>query len=171
MATAGIMNLHGGRLLGAWRAAAVGLVAAACWLFGAAPVALAADARADAAAATPGTASPGSAGPGGSGGPDAGLWQDPAFQKQFLGTYGAVSELEPKLTQIEREQLEKIMTLMGTDLDAATTALTAAATPQASAVFDFTLGNVHFQKDRIEQAAACYQTAVTKFPAFRRAHK
>jgi tetratricopeptide (TPR) repeat protein len=99
------------------------------------------------------------------------LWSDPVFQKQFLGTYGAVSELEPRLTQIEREQLEKIMILMGTDIDAAAAALAAAATPQASAVFDFTLGNVNFQKDRLDQAAACYQGAVTKFPSFRRAHK
>jgi tetratricopeptide (TPR) repeat protein len=107
----------------------------------------------------------------GEGGPGSSLWSDPVFQKQFLGTYGAVSELEPRLSQIEREQLEKIMVLMGTDLDAAAAALAAAATPQASAVFDFTLGNVHFQKDRLDQAAACYLAAVAKFPAFRRAHK
>ncbi|HUD72149.1 MAG TPA: tetratricopeptide repeat protein [Dongiaceae bacterium] len=99
------------------------------------------------------------------------LWHDPTFQRQFLGTYGAVSELEPKLTQIEREQMEKIMTLMAADLDGAARALQAAATPTASAVFDFTLGNVHFQKERLEEAATAYRAAVSKFPAFRRAHK
>ena len=99
------------------------------------------------------------------------LWTDPEFQRQFLGTYGSVSELEPKLTQIERTQMESVMTLMATDIEAAARSLEAMATPAASGVFDFTLGNVHFQKERLDEAAAAYRKAVAKFPSFRRAHK
>jgi tetratricopeptide (TPR) repeat protein len=99
------------------------------------------------------------------------LWKDPTFQKQFLGSYGFQAELEPKVTALERQELEKILTLMATDTAAAMAALEKAATPDASAVFDFTLGNLHFQRDELEPAAASYQTAVAKFPSFRRTWK
>jgi tetratricopeptide (TPR) repeat protein len=99
------------------------------------------------------------------------LWKDPTFQKQFMGTYGTQAELEPKVSVVERGQLEKIMGLMATDTGAAKAELEKAATPESSAVFDFTLGNVHFQEDEIDEAEAAYKTAVAKFPSFRRAWK
>src|SRR5262245_57326152 len=97
------------------------------------------------------------------------LWKDPAFQKAFLGSYGVQSELEPKLTQIELAAMQKIMPLMDSDPEAAIKKLEGLAKPNASAVFDFTLGNLFFQKDHPEEAAAHYRTAVGKFPNFRRA--
>jgi tetratricopeptide (TPR) repeat protein len=97
------------------------------------------------------------------------LWKDPAFQKAFLGSYGVQSELEPKLTQIELQQMQKILPLMDTDSDAAVRRLQSLAKPNASAVFDFTLGNLAFQKDQPEEAEAHYRVAVSKFPNFRRA--
>lgn len=99
------------------------------------------------------------------------LWQDPTFQKQFLGSYGVQAELEPRVSPIEREQMEKILPLMGSDLGAAAQALEAVVTPESSAVLDFTLGNIYFQQDKLEEAAQRYRTAVSKFPSFRRAHK
>jgi tetratricopeptide (TPR) repeat protein len=99
------------------------------------------------------------------------LWKDPTFQKQFMGTYGTQAELEPKVSVVERQQLEKIMGLMATDQAAAKAELQKAATPEASAVFDFTLGNLHFQADEIDPAEAAYRSAVAKFPSFRRAWK
>ena len=99
------------------------------------------------------------------------LWKDPTFQKQFLGSYGFQAELEPKVTALERQELEKILTLMTTDPQAAMAALEKAATPDSSAVFDFTLGNLHFQRDELDEAAARYQAAVAKFPSFRRTWK
>lgn len=99
------------------------------------------------------------------------LWNDPTFQKQFMGSYGFQAELEPKLTVLERQELEKILTLMATDTDAAMIALQKAATPEASAVFNYTIGNLHFQKDELDPAASAYGTAVAKFPSFRRAWK
>ena len=41
----------------------------------------------------------------------------------------------------------------------------------SSAVFDFTLANVYFQQEQLEQAAVCYEQAVKKYPKFRRAWK
>ncbi len=99
------------------------------------------------------------------------IWQDPTFQKQFLGSYGFQAELEPKMTPIERGELEKIVVVMAIDPDAAATQLKALATPESSAVFDFTLGNLRFQQDRIEEAGRWYRSAVDKFPSFRRAQK
>jgi tetratricopeptide (TPR) repeat protein len=42
---------------------------------------------------------------------------------------------------------------------------------ERSAVFDFTLGNLCFQQEQLEAAAAAYKLAVEKFPKFRRAHR
>lgn len=97
------------------------------------------------------------------------LWKDPAFQKAFLGSYGVQSELEPKMTQIEVASMQKILPLMDSDPEAAARKLQGLAKPNASAVFDFTLGNLAFQKDQPEEAAARYKTAIAKFPNFRRA--
>lgn len=99
------------------------------------------------------------------------LWQDPTFQKQFLGSYGFQAELEPKVSQIELAEMEQAIVLMSTDLDAAAQKLEELATPESSAIFDFTLGNIRFQQERLEQAAESYQAALAKFPSFLRAHK
>jgi tetratricopeptide (TPR) repeat protein len=99
------------------------------------------------------------------------FWKDPEFQKQFLGSYGVLSELEPRLSAPEKVQLEKIIPLLSSDLPAAKKALEKAATPQASALFDFTLGNLAFQAGDLDEARRRFMTAVGKFPNFRRAHK
>lgn len=99
------------------------------------------------------------------------LWSDPEFQKQFLGTFGVNAEIEPRVTAVEREQMEKLVKLLGTDLRAAQAQLERLAKPDASAVFDFTLGNVYFQQDMLTNAAAAYRQAISKFPTFHRAHK
>lgn len=99
------------------------------------------------------------------------FWSDPEFQKQFLGSYGVLSELEPRLSAVEKQQLEKIIPLLSSNTAAAKKALEKAATPQSSALFDFTLGNLAFQAGDMEEARRRFMTAVGKFPNFRRAHK
>jgi len=99
------------------------------------------------------------------------MWRDPTFQKQFLGTYGVVAEVEPRVTAVEREQLEKLLKLMAGDLTAARQQLEKATKPDTSAVFDFTIANIYFQQDDLPTAIKWYQSAVTKFPSFQRAHK
>jgi tetratricopeptide (TPR) repeat protein len=101
------------------------------------------------------------------------LWRDPAFQRQFLGTYGVRSEIEPTVTVLEKAELEKFLALMTTrDGQAkAKVLLHRTITPAHSATFDFTLGNLYFQEDKLPYAAAWYQKAISKFPKFLRAHK
>src|SRR5262245_6333548 len=98
------------------------------------------------------------------------LWKDPTFQKNFLGSYGFVSELEPRVTPEEREELQKLMAVMSKDMAAAQKQLEALAKPD-NAVMQFTLGNVYFQTDQQDKAAERYKLAIAKFPNFRRAHK
>lgn len=99
------------------------------------------------------------------------LFKDPAFRKQFLGSYGVLADYEPKVSPVERQELEKVLALMPTDPDAARAVAEAAAKPDASALIDFTLGNMYFQKDQPEPAADRYRLATAKFPSFRRAWK
>jgi tetratricopeptide (TPR) repeat protein len=99
------------------------------------------------------------------------LWKDATFQKEFLGSYGFQAELEPKVTTLERQELEKVLALMAADTAAAEAELIKAATTESSAVFDYTLGNLRFQADDMDGAAGHYRSAVSKFPTFRRAWK
>ena len=104
-------------------------------------------------------------------GSDLTLWQDPTFRKQFLGSYGILADYEPKLTPVERTELEKVLSLMAVNADSAISQINAFASPDSSALFDFTLGNLYFQKDDPEQAEKHYKLATAKFPSFRRAFK
>jgi len=104
-------------------------------------------------------------------GPELDAWKDPEFRKSFMGSYGVLAEREPKLSPQEREALEKIVPLLGSDLPAAETALAALVKPDGSALLDFTLGNVQFQRDRLAEAGKSYGSAVQKFPTFLRAWK
>jgi tetratricopeptide (TPR) repeat protein len=99
------------------------------------------------------------------------VWQDPSFQKSFLGSYGTDSDVEPRVTTVERQELEKLLPMMAAEPDRAIEKLKALSTPASSAVFDFTLGNLYFQRDEIDTAATHYRTAIGKFPSFKRAYK
>jgi tetratricopeptide (TPR) repeat protein len=99
-------------------------------------------------------------------------WSDPTFREQFLGTYGVLGEAEPRPSPVEREQLEKVIPLMASDQDQAVQVLSAAvAAGQTGATLEFTLGNLYFQKDQLEDAAKWYRSALAKFPNYARAHK
>lgn len=101
----------------------------------------------------------------------ASFWNDPTFRKEFLGSYGFQAEIEPKMNDIERQQMEKLASVMGQDLPAAGRALAEVTTKESTALFDFTLGNIYLQTDRTDAALAAYKSAVAKFPSFRRAHR
>ena len=40
------------------------------------------------------------------------IWDDPSFRKEFLGSYGVRSEVEPRVTQVERDEMEKVLPLL-----------------------------------------------------------
>jgi tetratricopeptide (TPR) repeat protein len=104
--------------------------------------------------------------------PQLDLWNDPQFQKKFLGSYGINSDIEPSLTAVEKETLREVLPLLqGGDTETAAKKLKEVTTPQSSALFDFTLGNVRFQQGKTAEATEHYQAAIEKFPSYRRAHK
>ncbi len=99
------------------------------------------------------------------------IWNDPIFKKQFIGGYGMNAAIEPRIMKKEVAILEKVRPLMADNLSGAQAALQAEMKPDCSAILDFTLGGIYFQQDQLEQALACYNKAVEKFPTFRRAYR
>lgn len=101
------------------------------------------------------------------------FWREASFQKAFMGSYGMRAEIEPRVTVVEKELMEKVMKLLAEEggTPKAAALLEKSIKPASSAVFDFTLANIHFQEDRLTNAVACYRAAIDKFPSFQRAYK
>jgi tetratricopeptide (TPR) repeat protein len=99
----------------------------------------------------------------------AAMWDSPEFQKQFVGSYGINSEVEPRILPEEVAVLEKIRPLMSDSLPQAEAALGELVKPESSAILDVTLAGIQFQQDKLPEALGNYQRAVAKFPSFRRA--
>lgn len=102
------------------------------------------------------------------------IWNDPAFQKQFADSYIAETDIEPRVTVDEREQMMKVLEHISADkIEDAVKLLEKeiSRNEAVSAVFDFTLANIYFQKEELDVAAEKYQIAVEKYPKFRRAWK
>lgn len=117
-------------------------------------------------------ASVGSEEQGGIEGADLSLWHDPAFRRQFTASYLAETEIEPTVTLPERDVMQNVMQRLATDkVDEAIALLQKSLNPASSAVFDFTLANLYFQREQLEPAARSYEAAVEKHPKFRRAWK
>lgn len=106
-----------------------------------------------------------------------GPWQgdsvidDPAWRKSFLGSYGFLSGAEPQINPDEVAVLREVIDLLKVNPRAAATLLEQRAGSNGSAALDFVLANLQFQDGKLDEAKARYQTALEKFPDFRRAHK
>jgi len=103
----------------------------------------------------------------------ASLWNDPDFQRRLVGSYGFASDAEPRMQPEEQVVYrEKVVpSLTNSDPKKVVAVLQGLAKPGASAVFDFTLGNVYFQNEDLTNAVKCFETALAKFPDYRRAQK
>ncbi len=100
------------------------------------------------------------------------IWNDPAFKKQFTESYITETEIEPRVTLNEREQMQEVLELISSDkMNEAAELLKKNRNEAASAVFDFTLANIYFQQENFDQAAEIYQVVVDKYPKFSRAWK
>lgn len=100
------------------------------------------------------------------------IWNDPDFRRRLAESYLAESDIEPRITLAERESMEEILDLISKDqLGKAIELLSEERAKGGSAVFDFTLANIYFQRDELGAAADAYEAAVLGFPKFRRAHK
>lgn len=101
---------------------------------------------------------------------DLSIWKDPEFQRRFNEGLLAVSDVEPPISEQEIEAMQEVLQLMADeDIDRAISVLGNLIGKENSAVYDFTLGHLLFQKDRFDQAAIAFGSAVKKFPKYRRA--
>lgn len=98
------------------------------------------------------------------------LWSDASFRRRLIESYASETDIEPRVTQLERESMQKVLELISTEkLDLAIAEIEKLRNDAASAVIDFTLANIHFQREELERAVPVYEKAVEKFPKFRRA--
>jgi tetratricopeptide (TPR) repeat protein len=104
---------------------------------------------------------------------DLSIWDSERFQQEFMGSYGVNAEIEPRVTTVEREQMEKVMNILSEEdnMDKAMQQLEKITKDSSSAIFDFTIGNLYFQQDQLVEALAWYDKAIAKYPTFRRAYK
>ncbi len=104
---------------------------------------------------------------------DLSIWDSKKFQQEFLGSYGVNADIEPRVTAVEREQMQKVMDILSKedDMDKAMQQLLKMTKDSSSAIFDFTIGNLYFQQEKLEDALAWYDKAIGKFGTFRRAYK
>lgn len=101
----------------------------------------------------------------------AAIWNDPGFQRAFVGGYGIHPDVEPRVSQDDMALLELVRQLMPDELGAAERLLSESIRPDASAVLDLTLGGIKFQQERLDEALVNFRAAVGKFPSFRRAYR
>jgi len=99
------------------------------------------------------------------------FWTDPDFVKRFLGTYATIANSEPRITEAERPIMGDLSTLIQNDIPGALQLLNETIGPDSSATLIFVRGNIHFQSNRLDLAAADYTRAIQKFGEFQRAHK
>jgi len=109
------------------------------------------------------------------------LWNDPVFQKRVTGAFGINPDIEPTVTDEEDAFYQEIVPLLKAEPDKAAALLEefltrspeeiAAESPEASARFDFVLGNLRLSQGRATDAARHFREAVRKFPSYLSAHQ
>lgn len=115
--------------------------------------------------------------------PPANLFSDPAFIKDFVGSYGFLSDVEPKVSQDEQAALTTIRDLFEKNQFAQAEQeiirfIKETENPtdpkkqpaEISPAMIFVLGNLYFQADRTDEARRAFLEAIKRFPRFRRAH-
>lgn len=115
--------------------------------------------------------------------PPANLFRDPKFVRDFVGSYGFLSEVEPKVSTDEQAALGTIRELFDksrfreaeqelarfiqeTEKPTDPKKLPAEISP----AMVFVLGNLYFQANRPDEARRAFLEAIRRFPRFRRAH-
>ena len=104
--------------------------------------------------------------------PLADLWNDPDFALRLAGSYGFLSDVEPRMTPEEQQFYnEKIKPQLQNDRSKAIPLLRSRMKPESSAQFDYLLGTLHFESGDLTNAVTHFERALLKFPDFRRAQK
>lgn len=104
--------------------------------------------------------------------PSEAFWSDPDNIDAFLGTYGVLGPVEPKISPEEQVVLKELIEILKTgNKELAIQTLTPSVTPDCSAALDFTLGNLYFETGKLDNALRYYRSSLQKEPDFLRAHK
>jgi len=95
----------------------------------------------------------------------------PEFEQRFIASYGFLSEVEPRISEVETALLEKLAPLVKSSPDLAQTMLESMMGEgrPVSAAFNQILGNIYYTNEQWRRAEAEYLKAVSKFSDFRRA--
>lgn len=96
------------------------------------------------------------------------LWRDPVFARFFLGTYSVAPDVEPALSDSDKQVLQQILPLMPKPVEAAG-ALLKVISKDSNAIFEFMLANLYLENNQLPQAQSMFKQALDKFPSFRRA--
>ncbi len=104
------------------------------------------------------------------------FWNDKEFVKRFAGSYGFLSGKEPKITATNEiaayKAVREILATNATDgASVAISLLSTNITPDSSAVLDYTMATLHYQKGDNNKAVESYRTALEKWPSYLRARK
>jgi len=115
--------------------------------------------------------------------PPANLFRDPGFLKDFVGSYGILSDVEPKVSAAEQELLVNVRELFEQSrfteaertivrfIDETENPRDLETLPaDVSPAMVFVLGNLYFQAGRADDARRSFLEAIRRFPRFRRAH-
>jgi tetratricopeptide (TPR) repeat protein len=115
--------------------------------------------------------------------PPTNLFRDPAFVRDFVGSYGFLSDVEPKVSNDEQALLVTVREMFeaGKFREAEQEIVrfiqiienpTDPEVPKGeiSPAMVFVLGNLYFQADRTDEARRAFLEAIRRFPRFRRAY-
>ena len=90
--------------------------------------------------------------------PSEAYWSNPDNVDAFLGTYGVLGQVEPKISTEEQVVLKNLIEILKTgDKNLAIQTLLPAVTPTGSAALDFTLGNLYFETGNLDDAIRYYR--------------
>lgn len=102
----------------------------------------------------------------------ASIWNDPDFTKRLIGSYGFLSEAEPRLNAEELQfYTNSVQPILAQDPKKAIVLLQSRVKPSSSAQFDYLLANIYFQNEDLTNAVKYFESALMKFPDYRRAQK
>jgi len=115
--------------------------------------------------------------------PPSNLFRDPKFINDFVGSYGFLSDVEPKVSAEEQALLNTVREMFessrfGEAEQEIVRYIQQVENPkdpkvekgEISPAMVFVLGNLYFQADRTDEARRAFLEAIRRFPRFRRAH-
>lgn len=95
----------------------------------------------------------------------------PEFKQRFAASYGFLSDVEPKVTEVETALLERLAPMVQSQPSQAQTMIETMMSEgrPVSPAFNHILGNIYYTNERWDLAENQYREALRKFPDFRRA--